>query len=77
MTNNVQEEEVYEFLFKGRQMGDYYRVSCFLRSNTLDDCKLYSESIGRTRLEAFAKASAVLRGYLGGLEWHETLRLME
>lgn len=75
MTNKEIEE--YGFLFKGRQVGNNYIVSCLFCSDSVGDYQLREEVNGRTRLEAFGKASAILRGYLGGLEWHETLRSTE
>ena len=70
-------EEQHGFFLKGRQVGNNYRVDCFLYRDSVDDYQLRETVIGRTRLEAFAKASATLRGYLGGYEWHELLRSME
>jgi hypothetical protein len=75
MTNK--ETEDYGFLFKGRQVGDNYIVSCLFCSDSVGDYQLRAEVVGRNRLEAFAKASVVVRHYLGGSEWHELLRSME
>jgi hypothetical protein len=75
MTNK--ETEDYGFLLKGRQVGDSYRVDYFFRSYSVDDFVLRETLTGRTRLEAFAKASATIRGHIGGIEWHELLRSME
>jgi len=75
MTNK--ETEDYGFLLKGRQVGDSYRVDYFFRSDSVGDFILRETLVGRTRLEAFAKASASIRGHIGGYEWHELLRSME
>jgi len=75
MTNK--ETEDYGFFLKGRQVGDSYRVDYFFRSATVADLVLRETLVGRARLEAFAKASASIRGHIGGYEWHELLRSME
>jgi hypothetical protein len=75
MTNK--ETEDYGFLLKGRQVGDSYWVDYFFCSPPLGDLVLRETLVGRTRLEAFAKASATIRGHIGGYEWHELLRSME
>jgi hypothetical protein len=71
------ETEDYGFLLKGRQVGDNYWVDYFFYSPTVDDLVLRETLVGRTRLEAYAKASATIRGHLGGFEWQELLRSME
>lgn len=75
MTNK--ETEDYGFLLKGGQVGDTYWVNYFFRSAPDGDLVLRETLVGRTRLEAFAKASASIRGHIGGYEWHELLRSME
>jgi hypothetical protein len=75
MTNKETEE--YGFLLKGRQVGDNYWVDYFSCSAPGGDLELRETLVGRTRLEALAKASASIRGHIGGYEWHELLRSME
>jgi len=75
MTNK--ETEDYGFFLKGRQVGDSYWVDYFFCGPTVDDLVLRETLVGRTRIEAFGKASATIRAHLGGYEWHELLRSME
>ena len=75
MTNK--ETEDYGFLLKGRQVGDSYWVDYLFYSPTVGDLVLRETLVGRTRIEAFGKASATVRAHLGGYEWHELLRSME
>jgi hypothetical protein len=73
MTNNY--EKFFEISFHHRSDGSGHIVLVMFRDSTDGRCVFYEEIMGRSRVEAFAKAVTFTKFELGGTQWPEVLHL--